>query len=124
MKFINYAVFGILVTTGGFAVVLAGKGERPTGEAIALGIVLVAWAMALFYYQSHSYRGGAASVIGAILIGIGIWNASVDVFWTAHASVREAWISAVTDLFIIGSGMALLVQGHRIHKQRTALPPQ
>lgn len=124
MKIVNYAIFGILVGTGGFAIVLAGKGERPTGEAIALGIVLVTWGMALFYYQSNSYRGGAASVIGAILLGIGVWNAPVDVFWTAHPAVREAWISAVTDLFIVGSGIALLIQGHRIHKQRTGLPPQ
>ena len=122
MKIVNYAIVGLLTFTASLSVVF---GPRTTGSAslaksLVLAAMLLGWAMLLAFYQSKSYRGGAASIVGAILFGIGIWSVFGELFWHEHAIEKDRWTHVLAILFLIGSGSALLRQGHQIHKLRTS----
>jgi len=121
MKVFNYIVVGVLTCTASLALIVALR--RPENvefsvKYIALSGLLLAWAMLLGYYQSKSYRGGAASIIGTILLGIGIWAGFGGFFWKEHTTQSDAWLYALANVALICMGIALILQGHRIHKLR------
>lgn len=122
MKIINYAVVGLLTFTASLSVVFGPRvpDSASSAKSLVLAAMLLGWAMLLAYYQSKSYRGGAASIVGAILLGIGMWSASGEFLWHEHAIEKDRWTHVLATLFLIGSGIALLRQGHQIHKLRTS----
>ena len=121
MKVFNYLVVGLLTAIASLGMVVALRAENP-GSSLkyaALSGLLLGWAVLLAYYQSRSYRGVAASLIGAVLLGIGIWTGLAPLLWEEQPVGRDAWLEASGVIFLIGSGLTLMLQGHRIHKLRT-----
>jgi hypothetical protein len=118
MKVFNYLVVGLLIAIASLGMVVALR-EENSGSLLkyaALSGLFLAWAILLAYYQSRSYRGGAASIIGALLLGIGIWTGLAPLLWEEPPAGKDAWLGASVVIFLIGSGLALMLQGHRIHK--------
>ncbi|MFZ5844070.1 MAG: hypothetical protein ACOY3E_14375 [Pseudomonadota bacterium] len=69
-----------------------------------------------FYGHAKAYRGGAATITGAVLLGlavIGIASALKDGDFSGSAR-QIAGVVIVTVLLVTG-GVALLRQGHRHH---------
>jgi hypothetical protein len=118
MKTFNYVVAGVLtvVASLGMVVALRAGSSGSSLKYAALSGLFLGWAVLLAYYQSRSYRGGAASVIGAVLLGIGVWTGLAPLLWEQQPVGRDAWLEGAVVIFLIGSGIALMLQGHRIHK--------
>lgn len=87
-------------------------------EPVVMGLVFLAWGILLILYRARSYKGGAASIVGAILLGIGIWSVIGEVFWQLRPTVKEMWTAVAAEGFMVVAGTALLLQGHRIHRVR------
>jgi ABC-type Mn2+/Zn2+ transport system permease subunit len=120
MKVFNYIIVALFTLTASFAVIVARRTPEHSASVsyVALAGVLLGWAILLGYYQSKPYRGGTASIVGAILLGIGIWSGLGELFWEERTSQKDVWLGALVTLFFIGTGVALTLQGHRIHELR------
>jgi len=121
MKVFSYIVVGLLTVTACLAVIVALRPPEQSGfpvKYIVLAGLLLGWAILLAYYQLKSYRGGAASIIGAIVLGIAIQAGLGGLLWEEHTNLKEAWLYALVTLLFIGMGAALMLQGHRKHKLR------
>jgi hypothetical protein len=120
MKVLNYFVVGLLTAIASLGMVVALRPEHSGSSVkyVALSGLLLGWAILLGYYQSKSYRGGAASIIGAVLVGVGIWTGLGALLWEEQLARKDAGLEASVIIFLIGSGIALMLQGHRIHKLR------
>ena len=122
MKIIGYLISGILTFTAALLVTMGRHLPQFSGASfkpVMLGVVMLAWAMLLNYYLTKSYRGGAASIVGAIMLGVSIWSGLGELLWPEFATVRQTWTSVLASLFFVGAGLALLIQGHRLHKAYT-----
>jgi len=120
MKTFKYVVSVIFLLIGiGFVVrgpVLPEDFVNPL-KPIALGIAFFMWGVSLNLYTKSNYRGGAASIIGAFLVGFGLYT-SADVLHMDKSLAdpqKLAIYVAVALLYVAGA--ALLRQGHRIHKE-------
>jgi hypothetical protein len=81
-----------------------------------MGIVFLLWGVLLIQYQARSYRGGAATIVGAFLLGIGLSELVGELLWKEPLTTRDAWTVLVAEVTFFIAGLALLVQGHRIHR--------
>ena len=118
MKIIGYLISGILTFTAALLVTMGRHipqfSDTPF-KPVMLGVVMFGWAILLNYFLIKSYRGGAASIVGAIMTGVGIWSGLGELFWPEYTTVRLAWTSALASLFFVVAGVTLLMQGHRLH---------
>jgi hypothetical protein len=112
LSFCGILVLAFLPGTPKYAVVPAGP--------IIMGLVFLVWSSLLVLYLSRSYRGGAGSIVGAVLLGIGIWSVVVNVLGAGYVDTEKAWMETIGALLSILAGVALLVQGHKIHKSHAA----
>lgn len=93
--------------------------ESPA-KPISLGIVFLVWAYSLVKSVSSNYKGGAASVVGAFLIGMGIYSATSILYLSKDLTTVEIFASHLAYIVFFIAGAALMYQGHRIHKTKRA----
>lgn len=85
-------------------------------EPRSAGILLFMWGFFLLQGTRHRYRGGAPSFIGAILLGLGLWNAVGVMTWKAGS---EVFANILASILLVAGGMALLYHGHKNHVRGT-----
>jgi len=123
MKIIGY-IFAFLLALIGFLFIAfsSGLNELPNTplKTKVLGVVFISWGYSLMTYIFKNYKGGPTSIIGAILVGFGIYM-SPEIFTLTETinSVEVAATYTLIVLLILG-GLILLFQGHRIHKNQIA----
>lgn len=122
MKALRYLAAGVLILVALLTAMAAPNmpsyASAPA-QPYVMGIVLLVWGVLLIQYQKLSYKGGAATIIGAFLFGIGLAELSGEFLWKHHEATSEVWITAIAETGFIVAGLALLAQGHRIHKAVT-----
>lgn len=79
-------------------------------EPISAGLLLFAWGLALYLATRHRYRGGAPSYIGAVLFGLGAWNAVGIMSWKYGTDVAA---NILASILLVAGGVALLRYGHK-----------
>ena len=123
MKLLRYSVGGVLVLLAllfaMFAPSMPRFGEAPA-QPYVVGLLLLVWGVLLIRYQTSSYKGGTASVFGAFLLGVGVWGVCGEIFWREYVATKPAWARVMAEATFVIVGVALLVQGHRIHKMSNA----
>lgn len=122
MKIIVYTISGALVIFGSLAIALgpslSGYAEFGLKRTVT-GFMVLGWGLTFGYLQAKSYQGGITTVIGVLLLGVGIWNGVGDLLWKTFTTLKDAIAYIFASLFLIGAGGALLWQGHRVHKMKT-----
>lgn len=121
MNILVYAISVLLGTLGLLAVVLGPwlPGSEEAGrQRTVLGFVLLSWGVAFGFYRMKSYRGGAASIVGLLLLGIGISYGIGNFLWRTHATEKDFLTNVFASVFLIVAGVALLWQGHKVHKSK------
>jgi hypothetical protein len=83
---------------------------------VTLGAIVIIWGGLLLWYRAKKYRGGAATMIGALILGLAI-NSLLDHFFLAlPATLKDALIQISIVILLILAGTALLKQGHKMHR--------
>lgn len=117
-------VFGILlmilgslgaVTEG--CTIGSGRAEDPV-FGIVLSVSLVLAGHAALAYSRKCYRGGTTSIVGGVLLWIGVVRFTGEVEEYFLGEVVSLWPVVFALLVFSGLGGALLIAGHRIHKER------
>lgn len=118
-------VLGIILIIFGFLGALAegcslgsGRADYPfTGIVLALSFAV--GGHAAFMYSRVSYKGGATSIIGSILLWFGVVAFAMKVESYFLGDSAELWSDVVALLVFAVLGVVLLIAGHGIHKERT-----
>lgn len=122
MKTITFIFAGAMVLLGIFGIMLAPSSSRFVEvpiKPVILGAMLLIWGILLAWYQTKSYRGGAATIIGGFLVGLAAFTAAENLLWRPPVTSREASLEIAAFLIFLVAGGALLIQGHRIHKLKS-----
>lgn len=106
LVFLGLAMVGLLPNTPEYA-------SKPL-EPISAGLLLFAWGLALYLATRHRYRGGAPGYIGAVLFGLGVWNAIGVMSWKNGTDFAA---NILASILLVAGGVALL---RHVHKARVA----
>ena len=109
-----------MLLLGAFSVVFGPASPRfadDPSKALVGGLLLITWGTLLTWYQVRGYRGGAATIIGGFLVGLGAYSACDGLLWNTPSSAKEIGLEIVVFGIFTGAGIALLMQGHRIHRR-------
>lgn len=120
MKILGYTIAFILALLGFLFIAFSSSMTEPPNSPIKstfLGAVFIAWAYLLFEYIKSNYKGGPASIIGAILTGFGIYMFPDILMLKETNTPVEATATYLTSGLLILAGLILLFQGHRMHKK-------
>ena len=121
MKLFTYIFSGLLVLLGVISFFPVPGDEHDAGvsasEMISGGI-LIAWGGVLAWSRTANYRGGLATVVGAFLLGSGVYVSLAPFFMDASQLQASAGIKLTSALLILVPAVALLALGHRIHTRR------
>lgn len=123
MKLITWFVALLMIFVGNFGIMSSLHEPPIQASQLSIGLVMTAWGGFLLWYSIKSYRGGAATIIGVFLLGLAIHSVIESVFWAELATPKEARSQYLMIVFCALAGLALVKQGHIIHKlisQRSA----
>ena len=83
-------------------------------SGVVSGFILIVWSMLLGLSEKKSYKGGAATIVGVILLTISI-SLVFDLFLSETADKNKRLKELIAITFLSFSGAALLKQGHKYH---------
>lgn len=121
MKIIGYIFATILALIGFLFIAFSSTLNEPPNtplKTIVLGCVFISWGYLLKEYLLKNYKGGPTSIIGAILIGFGIYMSPDILSLTAANDSVEVAATYITIVSLLLGGLILLFQGHRTHKNK------
>lgn len=125
MRIATYILAGMLVLFGMLGVVAGlssfGSAESP-GASVVGGLLFLSWGILLGWYRAKAYRGGAATIVGAILLSFGAFSASRSLLWRVPVSRKDVGREIATFVGFVVPGVALLMQGRAIHRLKTDKP--
>ena len=84
-------------------------------SGVISGITLVFWSILLIIAQGKSYKGGAASIVGTMLLTIAIILLFNLCFFESFTNVKQISNKLITTIIFLIAGVALLIQGHKFH---------
>ena len=117
LRTLTYILAALLAVAGSFAIAVSPDSPRfasSPAQPVIVGCLFIAWSLFLVWYQSRSYRGGVATIIGSFLLGFAVFIAADDLI--AHPEQRVA-SDEVAFLLVLFLGVTLLIVGHRRHSQ-------
>lgn len=115
MRIVAYIVAGMLSLVGVLMSSLfpnTPEYAAAPAEPVSAGILLFMWGLLLYLGTRHRYRGGVPSFIGAILLGLGLWNVVGTLTWKYGSQITA---NIITSILLVAGGMALLYHGHKNH---------
>lgn len=78
------------------------------------------WSMAAYIYSAKDYRGGVVSIVGAILLGIGLYSTMFSIFLMDYSVETEIFIveiiaNAIVAIIFLFPGLVFVEIGHKRH---------
>lgn len=112
-------VFGTLGTASQYLMILEGDTHRAiSGFALFIGFIVLGLAGKKFH--ATNYKGGASSIIGAVLLCFGIVKIILELEEYGISYLDKAAVGGlIFSLLCIVGGIFLLRSGHKIHMSRT-----
>ena len=114
LRILIAAVLLIMLGNLGFVSALHQTPVKVSG--LAMGVLFVVWGALLLWYRAKSYRGGAATIIGALLLGMSAYTLLENIFWAVPTTPKEAFIQISVLVVLAVAGSALVKQGHKMHR--------
>lgn len=84
-------------------------------SGVISGLTLIFWSILLIVAQGKSYKGGAASIVGTMLLTMAIILLFNLCFFESFANVKQISSTLVCTIIFLIAGVALLKQGHKYH---------
>lgn len=103
-----------------FVVMIAAKNDEQFYSMVATAIGLVMLGVSGLAMNIRQYRGGAASILGAICLFLGVINGALCIESYIRFGEYQSSAIAATGMFLL-LAVVLLLQGYRYHSMALAI---
>ncbi len=117
-----YNILGIAIIIVGALGLILGLGPYSEVEPVSgytARLVVFLWGILLVLCGKNYYQGGFYSIIGSIIIGIGILALVRSLEIGYFGSLGDEYGIALVYFLIFSSGIMLLIRGHKLHIKKT-----
>jgi len=117
-----YYILGIAIIIVGALGLILGLGPYSEAEPVSgytVRMVVFLWGILLVLCGKSYYKGGLYSIIGSIIIGIGIIALVRSLEIGYFGNPGDEYGIALVYFLIFSSGIMLLTRGHKLHIKNT-----
>jgi hypothetical protein len=112
-------IFGGLGTAAQVLMMIEGDMHRAVSGLVLFGSIMAIGFLGL-YYRKTGYQGGAPSIIGVVMLFVGVLSLVANIEEHGITRLNTVWGSVVFEFLLFTGGFFLIRSGHKSHVSRKA----